>query len=265
MPNKLNTEEFIERAIKKHNSLYSYENSFYIDINTLLKINCKIHGEFLQKPVKHLSGHGCLKCGEISRRNKRKKSKEYFITKANKVHNGIYKYLDFDYNTIKSKMNIICSNHGLFQQNINNHLQGNGCPICNNYTPTYVYSKNKIGAELLNCDLYLVKIQNINEKFLKIGISKNINGRFKKIERVGYKIKLVYSVPSNLKEVVYFEDFLLKQNYKKYKPLINFSGSTECVTIENLNDVIHDIKKYLININKRSNLVTEILDYEYEK
>jgi len=59
---KLNSETFIRKANIIHNKLYDYSYSNYINSHTKIKIICKIHGYFEQKPYKHLNGQGCPKC-----------------------------------------------------------------------------------------------------------------------------------------------------------------------------------------------------------
>ena len=53
-----------------------------------------------------------------------------FISRANNVHDNFYDYSLMKYINIKTKIKIICSKHGLFEQIPNNHLNGMGCPIC---------------------------------------------------------------------------------------------------------------------------------------
>jgi hypothetical protein len=53
---------FIERANKVHNNLYDYSNIEYVNCEIKIKINCKTHGEFIQRPQHHLNGTGCPKC-----------------------------------------------------------------------------------------------------------------------------------------------------------------------------------------------------------
>ena len=55
-------EEFIEDATLIHKGLYTYANSKYIDGDTHLAITCKVHGDFMQTPYKHLTGQGCSAC-----------------------------------------------------------------------------------------------------------------------------------------------------------------------------------------------------------
>lgn len=62
----LTHEEFLIRANKAHNNLYSYPEK-YVNIETPIKIICPIHGEFHQRPNNHLNGHGCLYCKRYRR------------------------------------------------------------------------------------------------------------------------------------------------------------------------------------------------------
>jgi hypothetical protein len=59
---KYTSEEFIELAIKKHNSKYDYSKVVYEKTNMPIKIICKIHGEFIQLPMTHLRGSNCPHC-----------------------------------------------------------------------------------------------------------------------------------------------------------------------------------------------------------
>jgi len=55
---------------------------------------------------------------------------ELFIAKAASKHGGKYDYNQANYTGSKNKINIICSDHGLFEQTPNAHLNGQGCPVC---------------------------------------------------------------------------------------------------------------------------------------
>jgi hypothetical protein len=58
-------EEFIEKSVAIHGSLYSYENSVYMGKEYPITITCKKHGDFtLDKAHHHYLGHqqGCPKC-----------------------------------------------------------------------------------------------------------------------------------------------------------------------------------------------------------
>jgi len=53
---------FIEKSIKIHGILYDYSEVDYINSKSYVKIICKKHGSFLQKPNYHILGQGCPKC-----------------------------------------------------------------------------------------------------------------------------------------------------------------------------------------------------------
>ncbi len=58
------TDEYIQAAKEIHGDRYKYDNLIYVNAQTPVKITCKKHGDFLQKPSYHLSGQGCAKCSE---------------------------------------------------------------------------------------------------------------------------------------------------------------------------------------------------------
>lgn len=60
----------------------------------------------------------------------RKSNTSDFITKALAVHSDRYDYSLVEYVNCKSKVRIICKEHGEFQQTPNNHLTGFGCNDC---------------------------------------------------------------------------------------------------------------------------------------
>ena len=60
----------------------------------------------------------------------KKISSEEFITRSNNIHNNKYDYSKVEYVNNKTKVCIICPEHGEFWQTPKNHLLGQGCPIC---------------------------------------------------------------------------------------------------------------------------------------
>jgi len=61
--NRMQQEEFIERAKDIHQNKYDYSKVNYINTDTKVCIICPEHGEFWQTPHHHLNGVGCPKCG----------------------------------------------------------------------------------------------------------------------------------------------------------------------------------------------------------
>ena len=120
-----NNDEFIEKAKKIHNEKYDYNEIKYINSIKKIKIRCHIHGIFEQMPNSHLNGTGCPKC--IGRN----KTTEEFINKSTLIHGSKYDYSLVDYKKGRTKIKIICSDHGVFEQIPHDHLIGCGCPKCN--------------------------------------------------------------------------------------------------------------------------------------
>ena len=126
---RLVVDQFIKRAARIHNK-YNYSFVNYVNCRTKIKIICKIHGEFEQTPLNHLSGNGCPKCGRELKIKSITKSQILFIKEANSVHVNKYDYSLVDYKNSHEKIIIICKIHGNFLQNPNSHLQGIGCRAC---------------------------------------------------------------------------------------------------------------------------------------
>ena len=118
-------EIFKDRSQQIHNSSYSYEYVNYVNTTTKVKIICKKHGSFNQMPYKHMNGQGCPKCGLL----KRTMDFDLFINKSNSIHNK-YDYSLVKYINNSTKVDIICKEHGIFEQLPSDHLNGHGCPKC---------------------------------------------------------------------------------------------------------------------------------------
>ena len=123
-------EEFVVDAKKVHGEKYTYDDSNYINAHTEIGITCPIHGIFRQTPTNHLSGNGCPKCKSEKLRGLFSSNSGDFIAKSTVVHNGKYTYGKTRYVNNSTKVMITCDKHGDFMQLPHNHLQGKGCPLC---------------------------------------------------------------------------------------------------------------------------------------
>ena len=121
-------EDFIKEANLKHCNKYNYNKVEYKNNKIKIIITCPIHGDFLQRPDKHLQGNGCPYC-----QNNINKTTNEFINEAIQVHGDKYDYSKVEYINNKTKVCIICPEHGEFWQIPKNHIhRGQGCPICAN-------------------------------------------------------------------------------------------------------------------------------------
>ena len=121
-----NIQDFIERSNIVHKNLYNYTLTDYDTMHKKVKILCKEHGIFEQSPANHLSGKKCPKCSK-----NHKKSIDNIIIKLKKLHQDKYLYHLSNFDKTSNKIDIFCIKHGIFQQTLNNHLDGHGCPDCN--------------------------------------------------------------------------------------------------------------------------------------
>lgn len=170
---KYNTEEWIERAKEIHGNKYKYSKTEYKKNKDKIIISCKEHGDFYQTPSGHLNGHGCPRCSKTYNY-----TTEEWIEKVTKMHGNKYDYSNVKYKNSKTKITIICKEHGKFKQMASSHLLGKGCTKC---AGCYSYTTKEWveKAKQFNCDKYdYSKITYINAKN-KINIICKKHGLFK--------------------------------------------------------------------------------------
>lgn len=151
MSKKYTKEKFIIESQKVHGNKYDYSKIEYVNNRTKICIICPEHGEFWQTPSKHLYGQGCPLCSKT-----KKGSNKTFIKLAREIHEDKYDYSKVKYINNRTKVCIICPEHGEFFQDPHNHLKGKGCPLCGETknkpkkytTETFIDAANKIHNEL---------------------------------------------------------------------------------------------------------------------
>jgi superfamily II DNA or RNA helicase len=141
-----NTSDLISEFLKIHGKKYDYSLVEYINNKTKVKIICPTHGEFEQLPSNHKKGVNCPKCtGSFM-------DTQYFIEKANLVHDNKYNYSLVEYSGKEGKVKIICPEHGIFEQTSGSHLNGSGCQKCGKQFMDTEYFIEK--AKLVHGDKY---------------------------------------------------------------------------------------------------------------
>lgn len=125
---KDSTSSFIRKAIEIHGDKYNYEKVKYTGNHKKVIISCPNHGDFEQTPANHthkLNPQGCPKCSGRYPLNTKD-----FILRANEKHDFYYDYSKVVYESMISKVKIICPFHGEFEQQASVHLNGSGCQRC---------------------------------------------------------------------------------------------------------------------------------------
>lgn len=232
-----NTDTFIKQSKEVHGDLYNHDNVVYINNHTNVTINCKKHGDFCQRPVKHiLNKSGCPRCVF------RFQNQEEFIQLSSTVHNNLYEYTSVEYKRADVKVDIICKIHGQFKQTPASHVNGTGCPKCARMYAFRGYSMSTLnGTDLGSIPgmVYFIKIQDheLKECFYKIGITKrSVSQRFSEYKySKSISIDVLICVPLTL-----YEAYVTEQNIiSKYSDFAYFpqaminKGATECFKLSN--------------------------------
>ncbi len=129
---KITTEFFIQRSKAKYGDKFSYEKCNVKSMQEKIIITCNLHGDFEITPSSHLQRDGgCKKCLQIKNKQKYCKKNEQFIEESKKVHGDKYNYSKVNYVNNRTKVCIICPQHGEFWQTPSKHIgRGDGCPVC---------------------------------------------------------------------------------------------------------------------------------------
>jgi hypothetical protein len=125
---------FVAKANEIYKNKYDYSLANVVKSDIKVTIKCPEHGNFQKTPNSHLIGQGCPKCSGCARI-----TKEYFIERAEKIHEGKYDYSKVEIIDPRTRVTIICPKHGEFLQSYNCHLNSRGCNRCR-----YANNKSKI-------------------------------------------------------------------------------------------------------------------------
>ena len=219
---RLTTEDFIKKARIIHGNIYDYSNVEYINKRTKVCIICPEHGEFWQRPGDHLSGNGCYYCGRKKCTGK-KVTTESFIKDAILIHGDKYDYSKVEYVDSKTKVCIICPEHGEFWQLPSAHTSGQGCPKCKKY---------KVGKNKYNTETFIKRAKEIHgDKY-----------DYSKVEYVDSKTKVCIICPEHGEFWQEASRHLMGDNCPKCK---NSSLENKICQILDLNNI-----KYINGCNK---------------
>ena len=235
-------EDWIADYRRVHGDLYDYPNVSYKSTEKI-DVLCMSHGLFPISPSNHRAGRGCPFCAKVSRSKKQVKTNEQIIIDFEKKHNNRYNYNLVVYENARTKVNIICSIHGIFEQTPNCHLSGKGCPKCarenhkGSWTNTSWETSAYSSSDFDSFKVYILKLKNEYEEFIKIGktfrtISKRVAGK-NKFPYIHSEIQIFEF--TSARDCSKFEIELHNIfNKYKYKPLIKFGGMNECYELDSL-------------------------------
>ena len=188
-------EVFLERAYKKYGNKFTFDLSNYLGMTKKkIKIFCDIHGKFEQYPNVFLYSNcltGCPQCGRNHAAATMTKSYQDFVKDANKLYNNKYAYPKTPvFVNRRSKIEILCKEHGSFIKSAQKHLAGQACWECkieqlvrdNILVGGYseeLFKKKPILKNKAAC-LYYISIN--NGVYYKLGISTTLKTRMRGIK-----------------------------------------------------------------------------------
>ncbi|WP_019029054.1 hypothetical protein [Colwellia piezophila] len=174
--------KFIERAKNFHHCQYDYSRVKFKNVESKVEIICPEHGSFLQRVMSHLRGFGCDECGREEVAQKLSFTQEEFLSKAKEAHGGVYDYSLANYQNAQSNIKIICSTHGVFEQNPYNHILGFGCSKCSDIVAGVKRRKSleefKTQAVAIHGDSYDYSKVNYETSSVKVEIVCKKHGHF---------------------------------------------------------------------------------------
>lgn len=207
---RLETNEFVRRAIRIHGEKYDYSQTKYQKAMDVISIICPTHGEFKQLASNHLSGRGCPKCGRESHKLKKTLS----LSNAIEICQG-KKYHLVEYGgkaVLKSTLK--CEKGHVWETTLCHIQQGSGCPVC----AIPGYNPSRYG--------YVYVLVSNDHRYMKIGLS---NFPKKRIRTLVTSTPFEFSVKGWIK----FEGKLAPQEETKIHKILtsaefkNFDGCTE--------------------------------------
>lgn len=129
---KLSESNFLERAREKHGDTYDYSEVRWVSSTDKVTIICPQHGRFSQTPTRHATaGQGCPKCRGQRAAKQTRKSQEQAIADMVNVHGDKYDFSKVIYRGTKTKVEVVCPEHGSFWATPSNLInRASGCPGC---------------------------------------------------------------------------------------------------------------------------------------
>lgn len=175
----------------------------------------------------------------------------YMVAKFNEKHNFKYTYDNFVYKGNRVLGTVTCPEHGDFEQLVDVHLMGCGCPKCADSNKVSGYGRNdyiRVCKER-EASLYIICCYSEDEFFVKVGItSTGVNKRFRDRSAMPYEFSSLFETIGDPAEIWDLE-LSLKRKYKgnTYLPQVYFKGQTECFTFETAEKMIEEIKNKFVN------------------
>lgn len=246
-----NTEKFLKKAKEVHGDTYDYSETVVTKADHKCTIICKKHGRFRVKPTTHCLGIGCRKCAGEYRGELNRVGVEEFVNRAVFVHGDKYDYSLVDYRKGSEKVQIVCKEHGIFEQAPNSHIAGSNCPRC-----AQLFYESNYWDVHPETSLYLLTISFSGYSMVKVGISKDLTARVKLLHKdlrneQNVSITVDYIVSGDSESICKFEDGIHNSpDLEKIFVGVKFGGYTECYSVKYKQELLERIKEFEKTLDK---------------
>ena len=256
---RYNTEEIIEKFKQVHGDKYDYSKVEYVSTHKHITVICPEHGEFQISPANHLKGQGCIICKKMPSNKKQKIKKEKnlfekFIEKAHKIHGVKYNYSKVEYINGRTKVCIICPEHGEFWQTADAHMRGSGCPICANLlskpeNEIFEFIKNNVHTIVEQRNKTIIKPYELDIFLPEVKFAIEYNGLYWHSTKFStnknkHLDKLIKCKENDIKLIQIFEDEWLNKKdivLSKIKHLLKIDNNTKIMARKTTVSIIDSV------------------------
>lgn len=231
---RITKEEFSKKFYSKYGTKYRLILDDYSGITgSKVGVECGEHGisMFYPNNIRNVKCP-CLQCSHKQRAINKTKSYDYIVEQLNLKYNFKYEYPisnEETYKNKRSKIKILCREHGEFIKSAQNHLAGQECFQCK--INELINSGKFLGGYSIEyfinnpleinkpCILYYIKVGNL----YKIGITTNLTRRISSIKSQSKKeVDIIYTREYNLYNGFQIEQQILN-DFKEYRVLRRWS------------------------------------------
>ena len=183
--------QHLNKELVKNWTFVGLKETSEVNMTTKVKVYCSAHKESFNTNFGSLSKRKT--CCDLTKNSLiRTSQQDYFsnyIAKMKLAHKDKYEYLDsFEKVSLKTKINILCKDHGIFVQDISHHLtRKQGCPVCGLVATGKSKSKSWVAnLESLLAGIHLdetvsvISFENVKNSRDKITLSCSKHGIFEK-------------------------------------------------------------------------------------
>lgn len=157
-----------------HGNRYDYSKYQYLSSRKKGIVICRTHGDFQMSYDKHYTAkQNCPNCAK-----NKKQDTEKCIELFNKKHGSRYDYSLVDYKGNRVAVKIICSVHGVFEQEPISHKNGRNCPDCSREKSIIKFEDILKDFHIIHGDYYVYDEKSYTKAENKMRIICPIHGEF---------------------------------------------------------------------------------------